>query len=230
MTVWDLPLRLFHWLLVLAIVLAYVTATIGGSWLEWHEVIGVFVLSLIVFRLVWGFVGSTTSRFSQFFPTPARLRQFFFSTWTGVGHSPLGAISVLALLLMIIFHAVLGLFAMNEDADFQGPFYALISSTLSEKISVWHGVSFNALLFLIVLHVCAIFYYLFIKKRNLITPMITGKSGLTKDQATSSELRTGAFTFFIAVSIAALFFWIIESGFVVSFLMPQVEPVVIPDW
>ena len=96
--IWDLPTRLFHWLLVLAIVALVVTGKAGGSWMEWHGRLGLLVLGLLVFRLLWGVMGSTYARFAGFFPTPAKVAAYLRGQWHAPGHNPLGACSVLALL------------------------------------------------------------------------------------------------------------------------------------
>ena len=232
MTVWDLPLRLFHCLLVLAIVIAYASASLGGLWLEQHESVGVFILSLIVFRFVWGFVGSATSRFGQFFPTPRRIKSFLSSTWSGVGHSPLGAMSVFIMLGLVFLQTCLGLFAFEEDAEFHGPLYDLVSADLSDRLTVWHGDVFNVLLFFIVLHLCAIVYYAFIKKRNAIGPMITGKpGGVAGCRCTLSGLQAQfsldrkSLPFVFSVSVAGMVAWFIESGMLVDLVAEVLFPV-----
>jgi cytochrome b len=104
---WDLPTRLFHWLLVLSVSAAIISAQIGGNLIEWHGKIGLFIVGLITFRLIWGLLGSTYARFAQFFPSPARVKDYLRGEWRGVGHNPLGAFSVFGLL---------GLLAFQDDA------------------------------------------------------------------------------------------------------------------
>ena len=91
---WDLPTRLFHWLLVLAVIAAVVSGQLGGNLIEVHGKIGLAIVGLIAFRLVWGFAGSTYARFAQFFPTPARIKVYLKGEWRGLGHNPLGGLSV----------------------------------------------------------------------------------------------------------------------------------------
>src|SRR5690349_7004915 len=110
--VWDLPLRIFHWGLVLAIAAAYATGGFGGSELaNWHGRIGAFVRALLVFRVIWGFIGAQNARFPNFVPTPARVAAYLKGAWRGVGHNPLGALSVIALLLLVAAQVFTGLFA-----------------------------------------------------------------------------------------------------------------------
>src|SRR5664279_4779710 len=127
---WDLPTRLFHWLLVILILAAYVSGKIGGGAMDWHGRIGILILGLIVFRVVWGFIGSHHSRFSSFFPTPATVRAYLRGQWHGIGHNPLGAFSVLALLSLISLQVATGLLG-NDDIAFSGPLSSLLSKELS---------------------------------------------------------------------------------------------------
>ncbi|MFZ6778592.1 cytochrome b/b6 domain-containing protein [Undibacterium sp. Ji83W] len=170
---WDLPLRLFHWLLVLAITIATVTGFIGGNWMNLHAKAGLAILGLLSFRLAWGFVGTTYARFSSFFPSPEKIRLFFQGRWSAPGHNPLGAISVFALLLAVAAQAGSGLFS-NNDIDFTGPLFSLVAEKTAATLTSFHKLSIYVLLALIALHILAIFWYLRIKKQNLLKPMITG--------------------------------------------------------
>lgn len=240
--IWDLPLRAFHWLLVLSIVTAYISANIGGLWLEQHEWAGVFTLSLIVFRIVWGFVGSDTSRFVQFFPTPNRIKSFLSSTWSGTGHTPLGAMSVFFMLGLVFTQALTGLFSFEEDSDFYGPLNELINSEWSERITGWHHEIFNALLTLITLHLCAITYYRFVKKIDLIRPMITGRSdsihqspALKQDYEDRKSKRNTLcggkpIAVIVSLSMSAIVFWLIEGGELIKWLSPAAAESGEPAW
>ena len=114
--VWDLPVRVFHWLLFLLIVGATVTGKVGGGAIEWHGRIGLAIIGLLVFRIVWGFIGSSHARFSSFVPRPSSLNAYLRGDWKGVGHNPLGALSVLALLALIGVQAATGIFGNDEIA------------------------------------------------------------------------------------------------------------------
>jgi cytochrome b len=170
---WDLPTRLFHWLLVLAIAAAIISGQLGGNLIVWHGRIGIFIVGLIVFRLVWGVLGSTYARFAHFFPTPARISAYLRGEWRQPGHNPLGALSVFALLTLVGFQAVSGLFA-NDDIAFNGPLYDLAGRELSNRLSGLHYLASNALYVLIGLHLAAIAFYGHVKKSNLVKPMVTG--------------------------------------------------------
>lgn len=205
--VWDLPLRLFHWLLVLSVMGAYVTGSLGGSWTDWHERLGGFILGLLVFRIIWGFIGSTPARFSHFLPTISRLIAYFKGEWKGVGHNPAGAFAVFAILALLIFQVVTGIFA-NDDIAFEGPLYHLIDKDLSDKLTGLHSRSFNLLLVFLGLHVGAILFYQFFKKHNLVLPMLTGKKQLPKTLADSHAIQiAGKFRFVVTSLIAISVVW-----------------------
>lgn len=171
--VWDRPTRLFHWLLALSVVAAIVSGEVGGNLIDWHARIGLLVVGLIVFRLTWGVVGSTYARFGHFFPTPGRLRAYFKGEWRSHGHNPLGAFSVFALLGVLAFQVLSGLFA-NDDIAFFGPLFSLVDQNLSNRLTGLHHLAGKLLLLLIGLHVGAIAFYAHIKKDNLLKPMLTG--------------------------------------------------------
>ncbi|WP_301103436.1 cytochrome b/b6 domain-containing protein [Propionivibrio sp.] len=195
---WDLPTRLFHWLLVVFVSAAVITGNIGGGAMDWHGRIGLVILGLVVFRLVWGLVGSSHARFASFFPTPATLRAYLRGQWQGVGHNPLGAFSVFGLLTLIALQLVTGLFS-NDDIAFRGPLYDLISKDLSDRLSGFHGLTSNALIALIILHLCAIAFYAHVKKDNLVKPMITGWKDVEQGESATGG---GAIAFIVALLIA----------------------------
>ena len=155
---WDLPTRVFHWLLVMAIGAAWFTGEQGGSWMIWHGRIGLFIIGLIVFRVCWGIFGSTYARFSRFVRGPAAIADYLRGRWQGLGHNPLGALSVLGLLGLTALQAGSGLFAVNDDIGYTGFLNTLVSSKLGERLTDFHGDCFEVLLVLIGLHVAAILF------------------------------------------------------------------------
>ncbi len=172
--VWDLPIRLFHWLLVLCIVLSFITVKIGGNAMELHALIGYCVLTLIIFRVCWGLVGSHHARFIHFVPSPKGLVNYILGkTKAGLGHNPLGALSVLALLFSLGLQATTGLFA-NDDIAFEGPFAKYVSNDAVQLLTSIHYFNEKVLIILIALHLCAILYYQKFKGENLIKPMLLG--------------------------------------------------------
>ncbi len=172
--VWDLPIRLFHWLLVLCVVLSFITVKIGGNAMEFHALIGYCVLTLIIFRVCWGLVGSHHARFIHFVPSPKGLVNYILGkTKAGLGHNPLGALSVLALLVSLGLQATTGLFA-NDDIAFEGPFAKYVSNDMVQFLTSIHYFNEKVLIILIALHLCAILYYQKFKGENLIKPMLLG--------------------------------------------------------
>lgn len=174
--VWDLPIRLFHWLLVALIGFSWWSAENG--WIEWHIWSGIGVLTLLVFRILWGLFGSSTARFSNFVRGPGTITKHVRDPdgWRGIGHNPLGALSVVILLLTIAVQVGLGLISIDEDGINAGPLATLVSLDVSERAREWHKLFFNALLILIFLHVAAIAYYRVFKRKRLVGPMITGRA------------------------------------------------------
>ena len=173
--VWDLPIRLVHWLLA---------ALIGFSWwsvhhhhTDWHIWSGCAILTLLIFRLLWGFVGSSTARFAGFVRGPRLVIADVKGRWTGIGHTPVGALSVLAMFLAVAVQVGLGLISQDEDGIYMGPLSHLVGSDTSDKARDIHELWFNVILFLIVLHVGAILYYR-LKGRKLTKAMITGRIAL----------------------------------------------------
>ena len=200
--VWDLPTRAFHWLLVLCVVAAFVTVKIGGNAMVWHGRIGLAVVGLLVFRIVWGFAGSTYARFASFVRGPAAIRAYLRGDWQGEGHNPLGALSVLALLGVLLALVSTGLFA-NDDIAFEGPLYALVGKELSDRARGIHHLFEPLILLLVFLHVAAIAFYVRVRKEALVMPMITGwKKG-------SGESARGggpvAFAVALAIALAAVY-------------------------
>lgn len=178
--IWDLPVRLFHWLLVLGIGFSWFTAETGGNWMIWHERCGILLLSLILFRLVWGVVGSDTARFARFLGAPRQALQHLHEvrdqqTAYHAGHNPLGGWMVVALLLLVLFQAITGLFA-NDDIMTEGPLSGLVSGKTSDWLTGLHHLGFNLLLLLVGVHVVAILFYRLAKRTNLIKAMVTGSA------------------------------------------------------
>lgn len=171
--VWDLPTRIFHWALVICVFGAIATGLVGGEWIELHAKFGVIIVGLIVFRLILGFIGGYYSRFLQFFPTPKSLCQYLKGKWKGLGHNPFGAFSVFALLALVGFQSISGLFT-NDDISLYGPLYQLVSKETSDFITGWHTTIVYVLMAFIGLHIAAIMFYRIFKKDNLVKPMLIG--------------------------------------------------------
>ena len=215
---WDLPTRLFHWLLVVLIIAAVVTAKIGGNAMDWHGRIGLSILGLIAFRLTWGFIGSYHSRFVSFWPKPSSVRAYLRGDWQGTGHNPLGALSVIALLSLISVQVLTGLFS-NDDIAFNGPLFNLVSKELSDQLTGLHKLSISVLMALIVLHLGAIAFYTVLKKDNLVKPMITGWKDVGPIEARREKSINGggviAFAVALLIALGAVYVgsgtWIPQS-------------------
>ena len=172
--VWDLPIRLFHWLLAACILASFVTVKIGGNAMEIHARVGYCVLALIIFRICWGLIGSYHARFINFVPSPQGLVSYILGkSKAGLGHNPLGALSVLALIISVGVQATTGLFA-NDDIMFEGPFAKYVSNSTVSLLTSIHRFNETVLLILIALHLGAILYYYKFKGENLVKPMIVG--------------------------------------------------------
>jgi cytochrome b len=176
--VWDLPLRLFHWLLVLLVVVSVVSAKIGGNAMQIHLLSGYTILALVLFRILWGFLGGTHARFASFVRGPAAVIAYLralprHQAGQHLGHNPAGAWSVIIMLIVLLAQAGTGLFA-NDDIATEGPLAKLVSKALSDRITGAHHLNVKLLYALIALHLSAVAYYLLYKHENLIRPMLTG--------------------------------------------------------
>ena len=172
--IWDLPTRLFHWLLVVSIAGAVICVNIGGNLMQWHAYFGYAALSLVLFRVLWGFIGAVHSRFTTFVPSPQRLIAFLGGKeGSGLGHDPLGSLSVIALLLVVGIQASTGLFT-DDDIAFQGPLAKYVPNATVSLLSSIHALNSNILFGLIGLHLMAIAYYQWVKRESIVLPMIQG--------------------------------------------------------
>jgi cytochrome b len=191
--VWDVPVRLFHWALVLLFAFMFFSGKSGSDWMEWHMRSGYAILALVLFRILWGFAGSTHARFSSFLAGPSACIAFARKLLArapahSAGHNPLGGWMVLAMLLALLVQTGTGLFA-NDDLLSEGPLAALISKATSDQISRIHSWNFNLLLLLAGLHLIAVLYHAGFMKENLIGAMFTGMKHLPAAAAGSVMAR-----------------------------------------
>lgn len=172
--VWDLPIRLFHWLLVLCIMGSFISVNMGGNAIQWHAYFGYSILCLLIFRIIWGVIGSTHTRFSSFIPNKKAILDYLQGKSPRVlGHNPVGALSVFALLFVLSVQVTTGLFVDDEIA-FQGPLVKYVSSSVSSFLSEIHEGNQVVILTLIAIHITAIWFYKKYKGEDLIKPMISG--------------------------------------------------------
>ncbi|MDA0224758.1 MAG: cytochrome b/b6 domain-containing protein [Proteobacteria bacterium] len=174
---WDVPVRLFHWALVLLVLGSVVTGLIGGNAMVWHMRFGSAILALVLFRVLWGVLGSSTARFSDFLYGPRRVLAFTAAILQRreapyLGHNPLGGWMVLVLLAVLLFQASSGLFA-NDDIATEGPLYALIGKDLSDRLTSLHKLNVKLLYALVAVHVAAVLFHWFGRGENLVRPMIS---------------------------------------------------------
>lgn len=207
--VWDLPLRVFHWLLTVAVVGALITVQLGGDWMLWHARCGLAVLGLLSFRLVWGLIGPTYARFGQFVPTPGKLNAYFKGRWQGLGHNPLAALSVYAMLALFSFQALSGL-VTSDDIAFSGPLAHLVPRALSSELSFWHRWNEELIYILLALHVLAIAVYR-LRGQHLLGPMINGHK-LSADTQAQETRGGGWLALCFAIGMAALVVWLANGG------------------
>lgn len=173
--VWDVPVRLVHWLLVALI--AFSWWSVHNHHTDWHIWSGCAIMTLLIFRILWGFVGSSTARFASFVRGPRAIMDYWRGGWSGIGHSPIGALSVLALLASVAVQVGLGLVAEDEDGIYMGPLARLVSIETSDKARDIHELWFNFVIGFIALHLVAIIYYE-VRGKRLISPMISGRGRL----------------------------------------------------
>lgn len=202
--VWDLPTRLFHWALALA-----VTGMIGtglGGVMEWHFRIGYVVLSLLLFRLLWGFVGGRWSRFGAFIYSPGS----FMSYLRGrshpdhlVGHTPLGAMSVFAVLALLALQVATGLTA-DDEISASGPLTRFVSGEMVSLATRWHStVGKWTVIALVSLHVLAVLFYVLVRRHRLVRPMVTGDKLLAAGSSVTPS-RDDAVSRLLALVLFAL--------------------------
>jgi cytochrome b len=173
--VWDLPLRVFHWALAVLLVAQVVTATLGGNAMEYHALGGYAILALLLFRLAWGFLGGTHARFGDFVRGPSAVLGYLRGRLAPrAGHNPLGGWSVVAMLLSLLLQAATGLLA-TDDVMMEGPLARHVPERVVEVATSIHDVNAVVVLALVGLHLAAIAYYVVVKKRNLVLPMVTGR-------------------------------------------------------
>jgi len=212
--VWDLPIRVFHWALVLLIFGSWLTGAVLDSYLDWHMYLGVTIGGLVLFRLMWGLWGSDTARFTQFIRGPGGILDYLRGRGAleglRLGHNPLGALSVVALLLLLGVQVGTGLFA-HDDAFNEGPFREMVSSDTADWLTTIHKQNFYLLFGFIVLHVAAVFFHVLVKHQDLLRAMITGWMRIPANlrlHRDSVRLRfAGWFAFAVTAAIAAAVAW-----------------------
>ena len=205
--IWDAPTRVVHWLMVILIAVSWWTAENGN--LEFHRYSGYALLGLLLFRLYWGFVGSSSARFSHFVKGPKSIVRYVRGeSAESLGHNPLGALSVVALLLLLLAQVSLGLFAVDVDGLESGPLSHLVSFEAGRACAEWHDTIFDVLVWVIGLHIAAVLFYVLFKKHNLITAMLHGYREYPERPASTVKFASAARVLIGAAAAAALAWWI----------------------
>ena len=208
MRVWDWPVRIFHWSIVILVIAAYVTSRY--NWMTWHVRLGRFILTLLIFRILWGFWGSDTARFRHFLVRPkiavAYARGFFSeSRATHLGHTPPGGWMVVALIFVLSMQALTGLFVNNEVVRV-GPLFGIFSASAVDTLVSAHGILFTLLMLLVTIHVAVVVLYWIVKRRNLVRSMTTGIQYLPPnvEKPRIMSARRAFSLFFFSVVVAML--------------------------
>lgn len=208
---WDAPVRIVHWSLVALICFSWWAAE---DHLNWHRWSGYAIIGLVLFRIYWGFAGGGAARFASFVKGPKAIAAYAATVSrrdasVTSGHNPLGALSVLAILLVLLAQVATGLFAVDVDAFEGGPFSDRVSFDQGRQIAEWHELSFRVLQALVGLHLAAILFYALWKRTNLVGAMITGKRILPSDPGLA---RAPAWRLIVGVVLAAAIAWVLSKG------------------
>jgi cytochrome b len=216
--VWDLPTRIFHWSLALAVFAALATAWVGGGAMIWHTRVGMLILALLVFRLTWGLLGGRWSRFASFVYAPGTVLRYLRGQardeeHLDVGHNPIGSFSVFMVLGVLLAQVGTGLVADDEIAT-TGPLNRLVTTAQGLAATQWHhGPGQWLILGLVGLHIAAIAFYFVAKSRNLLLPMLVGDKTLPAGTPAS---RDTSGTRMLALGLAAvcglLAIWLYRQG------------------
>jgi cytochrome b len=213
--VWDLPVRVFHWTLLVLVVFSVATAYVGGSWMDWHMRSGYAVLALLAFRIAWGFAGTRHARFASFVRRPAAVVDYLKQLRSGahpvsVGHNPLGALSVLALIAVVGVQVGTGLFA-NDDIFTEGPLAKLVSKSASDQATTVHYWNQWALYALVAMHVLAVLVHRLRFGDNLVGPMIAGTKALPARFAQQDAGPTPVGRALVVAALATALAWYVTT-------------------
>lgn len=215
--IWDLPVRVFHWSLVILFIAAYVTNSLGPSYFNYHLWSGYAIIVLVVFRLIWGLVGTYHARFINFVRDPLSTAKYAFSVFKKkdehhLGHNPLGAVMVVILLIAILVQAVTGLFTNDEIINL-GPLYAYISDELSLELTSLHRTLFYWILGAIFLHIAAVLFHVWFKKDNIIKAMFTGNKN-TEGVVDVKPIKSSRIwlAILIVIVLALALAWVISTA------------------
>lgn len=216
--IWDLPVRLFHWFFVITLLGLWITSEQDYGLIDLHIKLGYVALGLVVFRLFWGIIGTKHALFKHFLPNFAQLKSYLQQSRqqsrqgkakSFAGHNPLGGLMVVFILLLVLSQAASGLF-MNDDIFSAGPYSGVYGAQFDKLMALIHRNGFDILAVAAFAHVLAVFYYLKVKKQNLIKPMISGKKSADTvaitDAISHSKLKRALV---LAVTVAGFMYWLV---------------------
>jgi cytochrome b len=207
--VWDWPTRLFHWVLVMLVVAAYVTWRLNR--MDWHARAGYALLTALVFRILWGFFGSDSARFSRFLGSPRAAARYLAHSFRRApdrqaGHNPAGGWMVLLLLALLLGESLTGAYVASDVAD-EGPWTERMPASIANAITSLHQIFWDSLVVAVALHLLAILIYTAVKRHHLVRPMLTGWKSLPSEVAQpriAGSLRAAALLGCSALAVAAL--------------------------
>ncbi|PZU09144.1 cytochrome b/b6 domain-containing protein [Sphingomonas sp.] len=206
---WDWPVRICHWAFVILLPLQWWTFKKGA--MDWHMRLGLVLLALVAFRILWGFIGPDTARFTRFVKGPGAILAYARGkAGPAVGHNPVGALSVIALLGLLAAQVCVGLVTQDVDGLESGPLAIWVSYETADKARHWHGLIFNLLLGFVALHILAVLFYLVVKRDNLIAPMVTGYRRFTG--AVRQPRFAPLWRLSLAILLAAALAWWVSKG------------------
>jgi len=208
--IWDLPLRLFHWMFAFAILGCWATHELGSDYIDWHMQCGYVAMGLLVFRLCWGFVGTKHSRFLNFIPTPNKIINYLRSGQaSGAGHNPLGSVMVFVMLGLVLLQVSSGLFA-DDEIFTTGPYFNALGGDVDNIMSTIHHNAFDFILVAVLFHVAAVMFYQYVKRQQLVRPMVTGHKNaqdINPDDAIKNSRLLLAIV--IAALCTAFVYWLV---------------------
>lgn len=205
---WDWSVRIVHWSVVILFGVLWWSAE--NQQMDIHRYAGYSLLALLMWRIYWGFAGSTTARFSHFVKNPATTWRYAIhavqpSSEKTFGHNPLGAYSVVVLLVLLCAQVILGLFAIDVDGWEAGPLNSFVTFETGRWCATWHEYLFNVLLAWVVLHLLAISFYYFVHKHNLLLPMLDGKTSVADTQTMQPANKKHYFIVLMLVAVVLYF-------------------------
>lgn len=216
--IWDAPVRIIHWSMVVLIAISWRTAETGE--MVYHQYSGYALLGLLCFRIYWGFCGSPSARFASFIRGPRTILEYVKQLPSRVehhepsvpGHNPLGALSVIALLALVLTQIGLGLFAVDVDGIESGPLSMYVSFDAGRACARWHEQVFDVLVWFIGMHVAAVLFYLLYKRQNLIASMLHGRREYP-DALAPAPAATPALRLIAGIVISCTIVWLVARAF-----------------